>query len=192
MASLPFLLRGFIMLGALALGACQTTQATAPSVSAPAPASDIRKVINSKQPFAVTIAAPEKQPLIQGESAVFRLDSQRGGFAQLYLLRASGSVLVLAENLPIRARDPRRFPDRFDGFDLKAQRPPGVDTAVLVVTARPFAPGLGPAERPTKPQPVASPLDRDAFVERLGAALDRLHPDEWNGAMATVEVLARK
>lgn len=194
MASIHSMLRGFVMSGALALGACQTTQVAAP-VAAPLGASsiaDVRNVINPKQPFAVNVAGPENQPLLQGEAAAFKLDSQRDGFAQLYLLRASGGVLLLAENLPVKARDLRRFPNKSDGFELKAQRPPGVDVAVLVVTAQPFASGLGPAARPAKPQPVLSPLGRDAFVERLGSALKQLHPDDWNGAMTTVEVLARK
>ncbi|MBP2230028.1 hypothetical protein J2847_003331 [Azospirillum agricola] len=175
---------------ALALSACATTPPDPPTTTASA--GDLRVTVNPAQPFAVRIAPMAKQPMVEGESMSFRLESQRSGYAQLYLLQASGSVLVLAENLAVRSRDERVFPGPVDGFDLRVRPPAGVDNALLVVTAQPFPAILGPAAAAAKPGPVLAPLPRDAFVDRLGTALARLHPDAWNSAMTSTEVLVRK
>lgn len=177
----------------LVLSACSSVPTGGDPAASPAPRpAGFDRLVNPKPSFSVKITGPEKQPVIQGETLAFRLVSQKDGFGQLYLFRASGDVQVLAENLPVKAGVQRVFPDSTDRFELKAERPPGMDTALLVVTAKAFTPEPGLAERPAKPLPAPSPLRRPAFIERLGGALDQLHPDEWSGARTSVDVLVRK
>lgn len=193
MSRSPTLIHTVMVLSTLILGACAGTPVPPERPAAPAPAlTDLPLPINQRRPFAVRIVPSAPQPMVEGEAARFHLTSERTGFAQVHLLRASGTVLVLAENLPIKGLIPRWFPSAADGFDLTARAPAGIDTALLVVTAVPFTTGLGTATVQRRPGPVRSPLNAAAFLDRLNRGLQDLHPDQWNSASAPVEVLVRQ
>lgn len=172
---------GAIMVASMLLSGCAAT---------PPPASPARIAHNQLSAFPVAINHIAPQPLMVGETVRLWMLSGVDGFAQLYLLRASGDVLVLAEDMPVTARVARDFPGDRDGFSLRATPPAGTDQVVLLVTRAPFASGLAGAT--AQQGPTTSLLDREGFVHRLNARLAGLPTRDWATAIIPIEIMNRR
>mgnify|MGYP001806129837 CR=1 FL=1 len=181
-----------LVVALLALSGCMATvppPSTVPSVREVEPAGPLH---NPQAPFQVTLAVRPAGAVVAGNPLSLALRSEQSGFAQLYSLRASGSALVLARNLPVTAGVAQEFPGPRHGFALQAQPPAGRDRVVLVVTRAPFAgpPDAGSAAEGDRPFVV--PVMAARFRQQLVSALADLPADSWNGAEQTVDVLVRK
>ena len=73
-------------------------------------------VYNSEAPFSIGIVPDRAPPVRIGDELGFTLSSSEAGYGHLYLLAASGAVLVLAENLPLAAGAQTAFPQPDAGF----------------------------------------------------------------------------
>ena len=141
-----------------------------------APSSTI--VANDQAPFAVGLVPVEAPPVRVGAPVSFRLATSAPGYAHLYLINASGNVLVLAENVVVGAGQSALYPNPADGVVLRATPPAGTERVVLLVTRQPFS-GFGGAGGATVTRPQMLATDAAAFIDRLNAATRALSGAAW-------------
>ena len=170
--------------GALALAAgCQSTP-TGPVAVAP----DVNVSANPAAAFAVGVVPTAAPPIRIGMPIGFRLSSSLAGVGHLYLINATGSVTVLAENLPLAAGSQRDFPDPAAGFTVTATQPAGINRVILLVTLNPFA-GFANTQGASLGSPVALTLAAEEFLRRLDNATGDLPEASWATAETRVQVV---
>lgn len=179
-----------VLLAALATAGCQTNAwqgTTPPGSMMSAPASTI--LANDSAPFAVGLVPMQAPPVRIGTAVSFQLASSAAGFAHLYLINASGNVLVLAENLPVGADQPTVYPGLTDGVNLRASPPAGTERVVLLVTRQPLSgfSGSGGAAV-TRPQMLAT--GADAFIARLNATTAALADTVWAVTETRLQIIS--
>lgn len=184
MAVLPAARTLFLAVAAaLALTACQTTSQTASAPQAQTMAA------NPGAAFTASVRPDGPTPVPLGQEMRFQVTSSQGGFANLYLLGASGQSVVLAENLPLGAGQPRLVPDPSTGMTLTASPPLGTDRVVLLVTTQPMAGILAAGGAPVT-QPQAVPLSHQALLDQLNAKTARIPASAWAMSEGAVTVVA--
>ena len=143
-------------------------------------------VYNAAASFSVGIVPDRAPPVRIGDELGFTLSSSEAGYGHLYLLTASGAVLVLAENLPLAAGAQTAFPRPDAGFRFRAQPPAGVERLLFLATRQPFA-GFGGGAAAAGPVQVA--VDAHAFVSRLNEVTGRLPERSWALAETRIEIV---
>ena len=105
------LMSGLGLIGVLVVcGGCQTTPNRPVAVAADMDVSE-----NEHAAFAVGLVPTSAPPIRIGAPIGFRLSSTLAGLGHLYLIDATGTVTVLAENLPVLAGSQLDFPARRPG-----------------------------------------------------------------------------
>ena len=163
------------------LGGCQGTMPAPVGLTA-APGSAV--VYNAASPFSVGIVANRAPPLRIGDELGFTLSASATGYGHLYLLNASGAVLVLAENVSIAGGAQAAFPTPGGGFTFRASPPAGVERVLFLVTRQPLA-GFGGGAR----APVQLPVKAQAFITDLNAATRQLPRRDWAMAETRIEIV---
>ena len=166
-----------------AIGACNHVM---PSPVGMTSASTISVTYNSAAPFSVGIIPDRAPPVHIGDQLSFTLSSSDAGYGHLYLLTASGSVLVLAENMPLAAGSQNRFPRPDSPFLFRAQPPVGVERLLFLVTHRPFE-GFGGSA--VAAGPVKLSVKAFSFVELLNSATTRLPDQGWALAETRIQIV---
>ncbi|MCY4319259.1 MAG: DUF4384 domain-containing protein [Alphaproteobacteria bacterium] len=175
-ASLP-------LAAALALAGCNAS-VPAPSGLTAAPTATV--AYNRDAAFSVGVAPDRAPPLRLGETLGFRLSSSADGYGHLYLLNASGGVLAVAENLPLRAGGQTAFPPPGAGYVFRASPPAGVERLLFLATRQLFDGFAGGA---AKAGPVQLPIGAKAFVKKLNAATAALPKGGWALAEERIEIV---
>ena len=172
------------VLAALAVGAggCRS--------AGPPPAVGGALPILGAPPFAVGLQPTRAASARIGEPVGLRLSSSEAGYGNLYLINVDGSVMALAENLPLAPGVAADYPRPGDGVELRASPPAGVERLILLVTLQPFA-GLGVegGRTFTRPASLAPAGGADAFVDGFGRAVRALPAGSWASAEAFVQVI---
>ena len=166
-----------------AIGACTHVMPSPVGMTA---APTISVTYNAAAPFSVGIIPDRAPPVHIGDQLGFTLSSSDAGYGHLYLLTASGSVLVLAENMPLAAGSQNRFPRPDSPFLFRAQPPAGVERLLFLVTHRPFD-GFGGAA--VAAGPVQLSLKAFSFVEHLNSATSRLPDQGWALAETRIQIV---
>lgn len=143
---------------------------------------------NAAPAFSVGLVPTMAPPVPVGSLLGFRLSSGRAGHGHLYLVSASGDVLVLAENLPLAAGTQVEYPVPGDGVQIRAQPPAGVDRLVLLVTSQPFV-GFAGNQGRTSTRPVALASTAEAFLREFNRATSSLPAASWAAVETRLEVL---
>ena len=178
-------LMGIVAIVAVA-GAIAGCTGTMPSPVGMTAAPTASVVYNAAAPFSVGIVPDRAPPVRIGDELGFTLSSSEAGYGHLYLLTASGAVLVLAENMPLAAGAQTAFPQPDAGFRFRAQPPAGVERLLFLATRQPFA-GFGGGAAAAGPVQVA--VDAHAFVSRLNEATGRLPERSWALAETRIEIV---
>jgi hypothetical protein len=113
----------------------------------------------------------------------FKAWSNRTGFGHAYLATASGKVILVAENLPIRAN--RRIILPRPGLALRAVAPAGDDTLIFVSTRQRFAGFAGGAATNS---PIDIQLTAEGLVSELKSRLSGAPSDDWGFTTVVVRV----
>ena len=163
------------------LGGCAGTMPAPVGLTA-APASAV--VYNAAAPFSVGVVPNRAPPVRIGDELGFILSASETGYGHLYLLNASGAVLVLAENQPVVGGVQTAFPAPGGGFTFRASPPAGVERVLFLVTRQPFQGFGGGASAP-----VQLPMKAVAFVEGLNAATGALPARGWAVTEARIEIV---
>lgn len=166
-----------------AIGACNHVMPSPVGMTA---ASTISVTYNPAAPFSVGIIPDRAPPVHIGDLLGFTLSSSDAGYGHLYLLTASGSVLVLAENMPLAAGSQNRFPQPGSPFRFRAQPPAGVERLLLLVTRQPFQ-GFGGTA--VAAGPVQLSMKAFSFVEHLNSATSRLPDQGWALAETRIQIV---
>ena len=170
--------------GVLALAvACQSTPAGPVAV-----AGDVSVSGNPAAPFAVGVVSTFAPPIRIGTPIGFRLSSSLAGLGHLYLINATGTVTVLAENLPLAAGSQLDFPGPAAGFTITATRPAGINRVILLVTLDPFV-GFANTQGATLGSPVPLTLEAEEFLRRLDDATEDLPDPSWATSETRVQVV---
>ena len=157
---------------AAVLAGC-TGQTIPPGLTA-GPGSSV--VCNSAAPFTVGVI-PTRAPRTRfGHKLAFRLNTSTCAYRQLYLLTASGDVLVLTQNLPLDADTETVYPDPDTGLVLRASPPAVEERLLFLVTIQPFE-GFGKVSATGTPLQLAMRVD--AFIRDLNAATHHLPEAGW-------------
>ena len=143
---------------------------------------------NADAAFSVGLVPTVAPPVVVGTPLAFRLSSGASGFGHLYLISATGDVLVLAENLPVAAGAQVAYPRPEDGVEIRAQAPAGVDRLVLLVTRQPFV-GFAGNRGETVTRPAALASTAAAFLLEFNGATRSLPAASWAAVEARVEVV---
>ena len=106
----------------------------------------------------------------------------------LYLIDATGTVSVLAENLPLAAGVQVDFPDAAAGFTIESRRPAGVNRVVLLVTLARMA-GFANTQGMPLTSPVPLTLEAEEFLRRLDDLTGELPEASWATAETRVQVV---
>ena len=165
----------------LALNGCGVTmpafieQATAPEMSV---------ALNDEAPFSVGIVPNRAPPVRIGDELGFVLSASETGYGHLYLLNASGGVLVLAENLVVTGGAQTAFPAPGSGFTFRATPPAGVERVLFLMTRQPFR-GFGGGAG----SPVQIPVQARDFIMDLNEATGHLPGQGWAMAEMQVEIV---
>ena len=138
--------------------------------------------------FSVGLVPTMAPPVPVGALLGFRLSSSRAGHGHLYLVSATGDVLVLAENLPLAAGVQVDYPPPASGVQIRAQPPAGVDRLVLLVTSQPFV-GFAGNQGQTVTRPVALASTAEAFLREFNRATRSLPAASWAAVETRVEVV---
>ena len=150
-----------------------------------APATSV--VYNSTAPFSVGVIPTQAPPIRIGDELGFTLAASETGYGHLYLLNASGAVLVLAENLPLAGGVQAMFPSPGAGFTFRASPPAGVERVLFLVTRQPFVGfGGGAAAR----GPIQLAVRAQDFIMDLNATTERLPNRGWALAETRIEIVA--
>ena len=167
----------------IVLGACQSTPTRPVAVAA-----DVNVSANADAAFAVGVVPTSAPPIRIGAPIGFRLSSSLAGLGHLYLIDATGTVTVLAENLQVPAGSQLDFPGSAAGFTIAATQPAGVNRVILLVTLGPFA-GFANTQGAPLAGPVPLTLAAEEFLRRLDAATERLPDASWATAETRVQVV---
>ena len=166
---------------ALALLGCG---GTVPAPAGLTAAPEVAVVYNSDASFSVGVIPNRAPPVRIGEELGFTLSASAPGYGHLYLLNASGAVLVLAENMQLAAGEQLAFPEAGGGFTFRASPPAGVERAIFLVTRQPFQ-GFGGGTA----GPVQLPLEARKFIAQLNTMTRQLPEQGWTVAEARVEIV---
>ena len=173
---------GFIaIIAAVALIGCAGTMPAPVGLTA-APETAVH--YNAAATFSVGIVPNRAPPVRIGDALGFTLSTSATGYGHVYLLNASGAVLVLAENLLVTDGAQTVFPAPGGGFNLQATPPAGVERVLFLVTRQPFA-GFGGGA----PGPIQLPVMAQKFVMELNAATAQLPKYSWALAETRVEIV---
>ena len=165
----------------VALGGCvPTVPKTVGLTAAPHAAVDY----NAAAPFSIGVIPNRAPPVRIGDELAFLLSANATGYGHLYLLNASGGVLVLAENLPVTADRQVMFPALDDAFAFRATPPPGVERVVFMMTRQPFKGFGGSASGP-----VQLAMQPDDFIDSLNQATEQLPEQGWALAETRIEIV---
>ena len=182
-------LRIGVLAAAVALAGCAGMAGTTSPVSGSAPATAPQAAVtqNPAAPFSAGVTLIGSSPLRLGDPVSFILTTSTAGYGHLYMLNASGTVVALAENLPVAPDTHTLFPAPGAGFAIRARPPVGTDRVLFLVTQQRF-PGFGGADAARAP--VTLTVQGDAFIANLNAATARLPGNGWALAETRVEVVA--
>ena len=186
-------LRIGVLAAAVALAGCAGMAGTTSPVSGSAPAtapqtaSQAAVTQNPAAPFSAGVTLIGSSPLRLGDPVSFILTTSTAGYGHLYMLNASGTVVALAENLPVAPDTHTLFPPPGAGFAIRARPPVGTDRVLFLVSLRPLT-GFGGAD--VARAPVTLTVQGDAFIANLNAATARLPGNGWALAETRVEVVA--
>ena len=151
-------------------------------------ASDVSVSANPAAPFAVGVVPTSAPPIRIGTPIGFRLSSSLAGVGHLYLINATGTVTVLAENLPLTAGSQLDFPGPAAGFTVTATQPAGINRVILLVTLAPFA-GFANTQGAPLGSPVPLTLAAGEFLRRLDDAMGDLPEASWATDETRVQVV---
>ena len=158
-----------------------------PPATAPQTASQAAVAQNPAAPFTAAVTPIGSFPLRLGDPISFALSTSTAGHGHLYILNTSGTVVALAENLPVAPGAPVLFPAPDAGFTIRAHPPVGANRVLFLVTQQPFQ-GFGGAGAAGALATLAVPAD--VFVAQLNAATARLAGNGWTLAETRLEVVA--
>ena len=165
---------------AVLLGGCVATM--------PAPvgltAAPQMAVVYTATPFSVGVVPSRAPPVRIGDEIGFTLSASTSGYGHLYLLNASGAVLVLTENLPVTGSAQAVFPPPGGGFTFRASPPAGVERVLFLMTRQPFL-GFGGGAI----GPVQLPVKAHEFVMDLNVATGKLPRQGWALAETRIEIV---
>ena len=174
------------LLAAFALAGCAgQMQMPGPVGLTAAPSTAV--TYNSQAPFSVGVIPTKAPPVRFGEELGFRLSTSRSGYGHVYLLNASGRVLVLTQNLPLTKDVERVFPALGEGFIFRASPPAGMERVLFLVTRQPFA-GFGITSG--SGMPVQLPVRAHDFIRELNAATALLPDQDWALVESRIEIIA--
>lgn len=168
---------------AAALAGCTAQSMPAPPGLTAAPGSSV--VYNSEAPFSVGVIPTQAPPVRIGDKLGFWLNTSTRGYGHLYLLNATGEVVVLTQNLPLAADTETVYPDPDAEFVLRARPPAGVERLLFLVTLQPFE-GFGR----DSDTPVQVAVRAAAFIRDLNAATRRLPKSGWALTESRLEIVA--
>ena len=136
-------LRIGVLAAAVALAGCAGMAGTTSPVSGSAPATAPQTAVtqNPAAPFSAGVTLIGSSPLRLGDPVSFILTTSTAGYGHLYMLNASGTVVALAENLPVAPDTHTLFPPPGARFAIHARPPVGTDRVLFLVTQQPF-PGV--------------------------------------------------
>ena len=143
---------------------------------------------NPAAAFAVGIVPTFAPPVRIGTPIGFRLSSSLAGLGHLYLINATGTVTVLAENLPLAAGTQLAFPGPAAAFTVTATQPAGINRLILLVTLRPFV-GFANTQGASLMSPVPLILVAEEFLRRLNDAAETLPEASWATDETRVQVV---
>ena len=166
---------------AVLLGGCAATMPAPVGLTA---APQVAVDYNTASPFSVGVVPNRAPPVRIGEELGFTLSASASGYGHLYLLNASGAVLVLAENMPVTGGAQAVFPAPGGGFIFRASPPAGVERVLFLVTRQPFA-GFGSGAS----GPVQLPVKAGEFVKNLNAATGNFPGQGWALAETRIEIV---
>ena len=172
-----------VVVAGAALGGCSGTMPAPVGLTA-APATSV--VYNSAASFSVGVIPTRAPPVRIGDALGFTLSASATDYGHLYLLNASGGVLVLAENLPLAGGAQTMFPSPGGGFTFRASPPAGVERVLLLVTRQPFKGFAGGA---AASGPVQLAERAHDFIVNLNAATGRLPKRGWSLAETRIEIV---
>ena len=173
----------WILATAAALAGCAGTMPAPVGLTA---APEAAAVYNTASPFSVGVLPTRTPPVRLGDVLGFTLSTSSSGYGHLYLINASGAVLVLVENLPVAAGAQAMFPGPDKGFTFRASPPAGVERVLFLVTRQPFA-GFGGS---AAGGPVQLAVRARDFIAQLNAATGQLPSQGWALAETRIEIVA--
>ena len=162
----------------IALGGCVPQQSDVPI------ASDAQVGLNPTAPFSVGVVPNRAPPVRIGDELGFILSANTAGYGHVYLLTASGGVLVLGENLPVAANQQTVFPTPGGSFTFRATPPAGMERIIFMVTRQPFKGFGGGASGP-----VQRAMQPDDFLDDLNDSMEQLPENGWALAETRVEIV---
>ena len=170
-----------VVVVSLGAGGCAGTMPAVPGMAA---ALEKAVALNDEAPFAVGIIPNRAPPVRIGDELGFMLSASETGYGHLYLINASGGVLVLVENLPVVGGAQTMFPAPGSTFTLRASPPAGVERVVFLMTRQPFKGFGGGASGP-----VQIPVRAQDFIGNLNAVTGQLPEQGWVLAETRVEIV---
>ena len=165
----------------LGIGGCVPTN---PALKGLTAAPELAVALNDEAPFSLGIIPNRAPPVRIGDELGFTLSASAPGYGHLYLLNASGGVLVLAENLLVARGAQTAFPAPGSGFTFRASPPAGVERVLFLVTRQPFR-GFGRGAS----GPVQLPVQAQDFIMELNEATGQLPGQSWAMTETRVEIV---
>ena len=164
-------------------GAC--SGARPQPVTPPPPPPPTPRVVEVRDPFQVSVVATGAVPIQVGAEVGFRLSSNTGGYANLYLVDPQGAVFVLLENYSLGAGT-IDYPLPGAAFTIRASEPIGTNRVIFLVTRDPFD-GFSGNNTLTEPRQLA--MRATQFQSSLRSATAGLARASWNIDEYTVRVV---
>ena len=171
-----------VVIGIVLAGCVPTASKPAGLIAAPDAAVDH----NTAAPFSVGVVPNRAPPVRIGDELSFLLSANATGYGHVYLLNASGGVLVLGENLPVAAEGQTVFPAPGGTFTFRATPPAGFERVIFMLTRQPFRGFGGGASGPV--QLATQPED---FIDALNEGTEQLPAQGWALAETRVEIVPR-
>jgi hypothetical protein len=135
-------------------------------------------------PVSVSLSPVGSATVSVGSPVRFRASSSQSGYGHLYVASASGKVVLIAENLPVKAHQPIELPN--GDFILQAAPPLGDDTVLFVATRDRMEGFAGSATTTT---PAEFKISASGLVAQLEAKLAETPHDRWAFTTVTVRVV---
>lgn len=119
-----------------------------------------------------------------GSPVRFRASSSHKGYGHLYITNKSGKVVLLMENVRLKARQPIEVPK--GGLVLRAM-PPAGDNTVLFLATRDRLTGFAGGATTTTPTDIQ--VSGDGLINELTAKLSSRPRERWGFTTATIRVV---